>query len=86
MKLFMYLMEGDTHELFKSLPPSSISSLIKLHTTFHDHCKSCFPNEVLFEHCCEEFESYIQRSWVKSSSIVNERGFTIEEVEEESIL
>ena len=71
INLFMYSLEGDTHEWFTSLPLSSVSSFNEFHITFHGHCKSCFLDEVLFEHCCEEFESYIQSLLVKYSSIMN---------------
>lgn len=48
MKMIMYSLEGDAHEWYKSLPPSSISSLKEFHTTFHNQCKCYFPNEIIF--------------------------------------
>jgi len=59
MNMFMYSLEGDAREWYQSLPHSSISSLKQFHTVFHDHCRRYFPAECLFEHCCEEFASYI---------------------------
>jgi hypothetical protein len=85
MKMFMYSLEGDAREWYQSLPPSSISSLYGFHTTFHHHCKRYFSVDLLFEHCCEEFGSYIQQSIINSSNSENERDIFVEEVEEDSI-
>jgi hypothetical protein len=48
MKMFMYSLEGEAREWFRSLPPSSISSLKYFHVAFHNHCKKYFSNECLF--------------------------------------
>jgi hypothetical protein len=52
MNMFMYSLEGDARDWYRSLPLSSISSLQEFHTVFHDHCKSfiqlsCFLNTVV---------------------------------------
>jgi hypothetical protein len=60
MKMFMYSLEGDASEWYRSLPPASISSLEQFHVAFNKHCKSFFPVELLFENYCEEFESDIR--------------------------
>jgi hypothetical protein len=82
----MYSLEGHAHEWYRSLPPSSISSLEEFHTTFHKHCKRFFPKELLFERCCEEFYSHFQHTITCSSSSEDERGFVDEEVKEDSIM
>ena len=56
MKMFMYSLDGDAHEWYFSLTPSSISYLKDFHTVFHKHCKRYFSVEFLFENCCEEYE------------------------------
>jgi hypothetical protein len=42
MKMFMYSLEGYAHEWYRSLPPTSISSLERFHAAFSKHCKSFF--------------------------------------------
>jgi hypothetical protein len=86
MKMFMYSLEGHACEWYLSLPPSSISSLEEFHTTFHANCKRYFPEEFLFEQCCEEFNSHFQHTITCSFSRQDERGFVDKEVEETSIM
>jgi hypothetical protein len=86
MKMFMYSLEGDAHEWYISLSPSSISSLKEFHTTFHNHCKKYFPAESLFEHCCEEFESSLQHREVCSCNSEEEMEFVEKENLQESII
>jgi hypothetical protein len=52
MKLFMFSLGGDARHWYKSLPPSSISSLKEFHTTFHKHYRRIYPTDLLFEDCC----------------------------------
>jgi hypothetical protein len=85
MKMFMYSLEGDAREWYRSLPPASISSLEQFHVAFSKHCKRFFPADLLFENCCEEFGSHIRQSLISSSSSENKRDFSIEEVEEDSV-
>jgi hypothetical protein len=84
MKMFMYSLEGDARGWYRSLPPSSISSLQEFHTMFHHHFKIFYPDDLLFENCCKEFEFYIQHSFSNSSGYKDEAEKTIEHVEEES--
>jgi hypothetical protein len=60
MKMFMYSLEGDARQWYKTLPASSISSLKDFHDVFYSHCKIIYPTERLFENCCERYASYIQ--------------------------
>jgi hypothetical protein len=69
MKMFMYSLEGDAHEWYKSLPSSSIPFLKEFHTTFHHHCERFFSQEFLLEHCREEYLLYDEvESYPPSSS------------------
>jgi hypothetical protein len=60
MKMFVFSLEGDAREWYRSLPPSSISSLKEFHTVFHHRCERFFAREILLEGCCEEFHAHIQ--------------------------
>jgi hypothetical protein len=42
MKTFVFSLEGDTREWYRSLPPSSISSLKEFHRVFHHRCERYF--------------------------------------------
>jgi hypothetical protein len=55
MKMFMYSLYGDARKWYFSLPSSSISSLKDFHKAFNQRCKKFFPDELLFDNCCEEF-------------------------------
>jgi hypothetical protein len=68
MKMFMYSLEGDVRQWYRTLPASSISSLKDFHDVFYSHCKIIYPAERLFENCCEGYVSYIQDSASDSSS------------------
>jgi hypothetical protein len=85
MKMFMYSLEGDAREWYRSFPSASISSLEQFHAAFSEHCKRFFPADLLFEDCCEEFGSHIRQSLISSSSSENKRDFSVEEVEEDSV-
>jgi hypothetical protein len=85
MNMFMYSLEGDAREWYRSLPPAIISSLEQFHAAFSKHCKSFFPTDLLFEDCCEEFGSHIRKPLISSSSSENKRDFSVEEVEEDSV-
>jgi hypothetical protein len=82
----MYFLEGDAHEWYKPLSPSSIYSLKEFHTTFYDHCKKFFLVESLFEHYCEEFESSLQHREVCSCNSEEEMKFVEKENLQESII
>ena len=66
MKMFVFSLEGDAREWYRSLPPSSIYSLKEFHTIFHHRCERYFSREILLEGCCEEFHSYIQNVYSSS--------------------
>jgi hypothetical protein len=85
MNMFMYSLEGDAREWYRSLPPTSISSLEQFRAAFNKHCKRFFPTDLLFENCCEEFESHIRQSLISYSSSENKGDLSIEEVEEDSV-
>jgi hypothetical protein len=68
MKMFMYSLEGNVRQWYRTLPASSISSLKDFHDVFYSHCKIIYPAERLFENCCEGYASYIQDSASDSSS------------------
>ena len=70
MKMFMYSLDGDAHEWYFSLPPSSISSLKNFHRVFHEHCKRYFSYEFLFENCCEEYELHDENEDINRKEIV----------------
>ena len=56
MKMFMHSLYGDARQWYFSLPPSNISSLKDFHRLFNEHCKRFFPDKVLFDNCCVEYE------------------------------
>jgi hypothetical protein len=62
------------------LPSSIMSSLKKFHTCFHIQCRRLFPAEILFENCCEEFESSFQHREDCSYNSEEENEFTNEEI------
>jgi hypothetical protein len=66
MKMFVFSLEGDAREWYRSLPPSSISSLKEFHRVFHHRCERYFSREILLEGCCEEFHSHIQNVYSPS--------------------
>ena len=45
---------------YRTLPPSSISSLKDFHDAFYLYCKRIYPVEFLFEDCCRVYALYIQ--------------------------
>lgn len=77
MKMFMYSLEGDVHEWYRSLLLSSIASLKDFHATFDSYCKRMYSTELLFEECCEEYELHFQHIINNSSSSVDEKEFAI---------
>ena len=42
MKMFVFSLEGDAREWYRSLPPSSISYLKEFHRVFHHRCERYF--------------------------------------------
>jgi hypothetical protein len=66
MKMFVFSLEGDAREWYRSLPPSSISSLNEFHRVFHHRCERYFAQEILLEGCCEKFHSHTQNVYSSS--------------------
>jgi hypothetical protein len=62
MKMFMYLLDGDARQWYRSLLTASISSLRKFHSCFRKHCKFIFLVELLLKDCCEKIEGSISNN------------------------
>ena len=75
MKMFVYSLDGDVHEWFRSLLDGTISSLKEFRETFQYYCKGLYSSEFLIENYCEEFKFYIQHNKVDSSSSVEEEFY-----------
>jgi hypothetical protein len=60
MKMFMFSLDGDACEWYKSLPPSRISSLQQFHATFNNHCQRYYSFELICHNCCEACEGHDQ--------------------------
>jgi hypothetical protein len=58
MKMFMFSLGGDARQWYKSLSPSSISSLKEFHATFNKHCKRVTYFEPKSE-VCDDAQSII---------------------------
>lgn len=56
MKLFMFSLDLEARDWFKSLPCSSISSLKYFHSVFNSSCRVYYPHKFLFENCCEYYD------------------------------
>jgi len=57
MKLFMFSLDLEARDWFRSLPRSSISSLKYFHLAFNYSCRVYYPHKFLFEGCCEYYDS-----------------------------
>ena len=55
MKMFVFSLEGDAHEWYRSLPPSSIYSLKEFHTIFHHRCERFFSRELFLRVVVKNF-------------------------------
>jgi hypothetical protein len=60
MNMFMYSLEGDAREWYRSLPPASISSLEQFHAAFNMHCQKFYSSELICHSCCEEYKDCVQ--------------------------
>jgi hypothetical protein len=60
MNMFMYSLEGDSHEWYRSFPPASISSLEQFHAVFNIHCQKFYSSELICHSCCEEYKDCVQ--------------------------
>ena len=56
LKMFMYSMEGNARQWYRSLPISSISSIKDFHAIFYDYCKRIYFADLLLEDYCEQFK------------------------------
>ena len=54
MKMFVFSLEGDAREWYRSLLPTSISSLKEFYRVFHHRCERYYPRDILLEGCCED--------------------------------
>jgi hypothetical protein len=57
LKMFMYSLEGEARQWYRSPHVSSISSLNDFHAAFHSCCKRIYPVECLLNDCCDQFKS-----------------------------
>ena len=55
IKLFWYSLEEIARDWYRSLPISSISSLVDFHAAFLLFCKGIFSNDLLYSICCHQF-------------------------------
>jgi hypothetical protein len=60
MNMFMFSLDGDSHEWYQSLSPNSISSLEQFHAAFNKHCQRYYYSELICHNCCEECEGHDQ--------------------------
>jgi len=56
MNMFMYSLEGDACEWYRSWPPASISSLEQFHADFNKYYKRYYSSNTILEECCERFK------------------------------
>ena len=61
MKMFMYSLDGSARKWYRTLPPSSISSLKNFHDTFNSYYKRIYPDECILEDCCRGYALSMQR-------------------------
>jgi hypothetical protein len=72
MKMFMYSLEGEARQWYRSLPISSLSSLKDFHAIFHSYCKRIYPVELLLHDCCEQIKSLSTNDWENFSDEIHE--------------
>ena len=56
LKMFMYSLEGNARQWYRSLPICSISSIKYFHAAFYVYCKRIYFPDLLLEDCCEQFK------------------------------
>jgi hypothetical protein len=81
MKMFMFSLDGDAREWYRSLPPASISSLREFHAAFNTQCQKFYSSELIHHSCCEEYRDGVQDIVRSCESCENER-YTSEELME----
>jgi hypothetical protein len=72
MKMFLYSLEGEERQWYRSLPISSLSSLKDLHVIFHSYCKRIYPIELLLHDCCEQIKSLRTNDWENFRNEIHE--------------
>jgi hypothetical protein len=60
MNMSIFSLVGDSREWYRSLPPTSISSLEQFHATFNKYYKRYYSSDTILEECCESFNFDIQ--------------------------
>jgi hypothetical protein len=81
MKMFMFSLDEDSHEWYRSFPPGSISSLREFHASFNTQCQKLYSSELINHSCCEEYRDGVQDIVHSCESCENE-GYTSEELME----
>ena len=56
LKMFMYSLEGNSRQWYRSLPISSILSIKYFHIVFYVYCKSIYSIDLLLKDYCEQFK------------------------------
>jgi hypothetical protein len=59
LKMFMFLLAGDSHKWYHSLPPTGISSLVEFHAAFTAYFHKLYPSELIFHNYCEGYNNCI---------------------------
>ena len=93
MKMFMYSLDADAREWFRSLAIGTIYSLKELHEAFHYYSQGLYSSELLLENFCEEFKFCIHNDKVDSSSTIEEEAYAefekdidLDQVREDTVL
>jgi hypothetical protein len=81
MKMFMLSLDRDAREWYRSLPPTSISSMREFHAAFNTQCQKFYSFELIHHNCCEEYRDGVQDIVFSCKSCENE-GYTSEELME----
>ena len=81
MKMFMFSLDGDAREWYRSFPPASISSLRDFHAAFNTQCQKFYSDELIHHSCCEEYRDGFQ-DIVRSCERCENEGNTSEELME----
>jgi hypothetical protein len=79
MNIFMFSLDEDSREWYRSFPPSIISSLGEFNATFNRHCQKFYSSELIFHRCCEEYKDCVQDIIVSYEGCENEEDALDEE-------
>jgi hypothetical protein len=72
MNMFMFSLDEDAREWYRSLPPASISSLEQFHAAFNKHCQRYYSSELICYSCCEGYKGCVPDMVVSYRSCENE--------------